>query len=198
MYITSTAHIKYWTILHVAGPVTQSPASHLTAYPPTRPFTTPIERCSGRPQPGSVVHVAPAAPPTSERPAQRPSVRASHIGCSWTDATRSHSLCGALTGDRPASVVERQEGMNATRRICGCFLWVFEKEDWGVGANQARRQTRGRDGKRRTESRTKKQYCFVLLLSLCDVAATPGERGFVAAVVDGKVCSRRPEGLRRE
>jgi hypothetical protein len=40
---------------------------------------------------------------------------------------------------------------------------------------------------RRTEERTKEEFCSVLLLFLYDVAATLDRRGFVAAVVvDGR------------
>lgn len=43
---------------------------------------------------------------------------------------------------------------------------------------------------KRTEDRTKKELCSVLLLFLYDVAARLGRRGFVAAAaVDGKFCS---------
>lgn len=37
------------------------------------------------------------------------------------------------------------------------------------------------------ENKTKKEYCYVLVLFLCDGAATLAGRGFVAAVMDGNV-----------
>ena len=74
------------------------------------------------------------------------------------------------------------------------FMRVREKELW-IGANHARRRTRGEGRDERTQMRTKKEYCFVLVLFLCDGAATLPGRGFMAAaVVDGKVYSRRHGG----
>lgn len=121
MYITSTTHSKHRTTLHVASPVTSVSLHYITPLGSAHSLP-PSPAAAASPQPGAMV------PRCACMPRLRVSGQASvllcvhpHISYSWTDATRSHSLCGALTGDRRASVIKGYEDIDAAQRICGCF-----------------------------------------------------------------------------